>query len=95
MKGTPFSRAVGRWMLITAVVVLIAGVGGDLATDIGRELAAAAVLPPPDSGAAVTTKGYPRIDVSLWPIGAALALGALGAVFRHGAVLQRETEGLV
>ena len=43
----------------------------------------------------MTTTGIYRVEVSLWPVGAALALGALGAVFRRGAVLQRETEGLV
>lgn len=95
LKGRPFSRTVGRWLLIMAAVVLVAGLGADLATGIGRELAAAAVLAAPDSGDPVTTTGYPRLAVSLWPIGAALALGALGAVFRYGAVLQRETEGLV
>jgi hypothetical protein len=95
LKGTPFSRTVGRWLLIAAAVVLVAGVGTDLVTSAGRALAAAEVLPSPDSDAAVTATGIYRLTVPLWPIGAACALGALGAVFRRGAVLQRETEGLV
>lgn len=99
LKGTPFSRTVGRWMIIVAVLVLVAGLGAELASSIGRSIAAAEVLPPagaepvPEPG--VTTTGIYRVEVSLWPVGAALALGALGAVFRRGAVLQRETEGLV
>ena len=95
LRGVPFSRTVGRWLIITAVVVLVAGLGAELVTSAGRALAAAEVLPPPESGAAVTTTGIYRLTVPLWPIGAACALAALGAVFRRGAVLQRETEGLV
>ncbi|GAA5033752.1 hypothetical protein GCM10025738_17400 [Microbacterium fluvii] len=95
LKGLPFGRAAGRMLMLTAVVVLVAGMGTELATSIGRSLAAGAVLPGPESGADVTTTGIFRLTVPLWPIGAALALAALGTVFRHGAVLQRETEGLV
>ena len=95
LKGAPFSRTVGRWLLIVAVLVLVAGLGAELATSVGRSIAATDVLPPPGSDAVVTTTGIYRLDVSLWPIGAALALGALGAVFRRGEVLQRETEGLI
>lgn len=95
LKGAPFSRVVGRWLLISALLVLVAGLGAELVTSAGRALAAAEVLPPPDSGAAVTTTGIYRLTVPLWPVVAACALGALGVVFRRGAVLQRETEGLV
>ena len=95
LRGLPFSRTVGRWLIIAAVVVLVAGLGADLVSSAGRALAAAEVLPAPDPDAAVTTTGIYRLTVPLWPIGAACALGALGAVFRRGAVLQRETEGLV
>lgn len=62
----------------------------------------AVMLPGAGSGAAVTTQAFFNLAVSLWPVGAALALAALAAVFRHGsdlqrhtAALQRETEGLV
>jgi hypothetical protein len=56
-------------------------------------LAAAEALP--RSGAELVSNGVFSLTLPLWPIGAALALAALGVVFRHGAVLQRETEGLV
>ena len=95
LRGAPFSRVVGRWLLVSAVVVLVAGLGAELATGAGRALAAAEVLPPPGSDAAVTASEIYRLTVPLWPIGASCALAALGAVFRRGAVLQRETEGLV
>ena len=95
LNGSPFSRTVGRWLLIAAAVVLVAGLGAELVTSAGRALAAAEVLPPPESDAAVTTTGIYRLTVPLWPVVAACALGALGAVFRRGAVLQRETDGLV
>lgn len=94
LKGAPFSRTVSRWLFIAAIVVLVAGLGADIAGSVGRALAAAEVLPPPGGGA-VTSTGISRITVPFWPIGAALGLGALGIVFRRGAVLQRETEGLV
>ena len=35
------------------------------------------------------------VNFPFWPIAAGLAFAALGAVLRHGAHLQRETEGLV
>ncbi|HWI31408.1 MAG TPA: hypothetical protein VNT50_07940 [Microbacterium sp.] len=95
LRGAPFGRTVSRWLIIAAVVVLVAGLGAELVTSAGRALAAAEVLPPVASDAAVTTTGIFRLTVPLWPIGAACALGALGVVFRRGAVLQRETEGLV
>lgn len=95
-KGAPFTRLVSRWLFIAAIVILVAGLGSEIATSAGRALAAAEVLPAPtgpgDSG---VTSQYFRLTVPVWPIGAALALSALGVVFRHGAVLQRETEGLV
>ncbi|MDR7191251.1 hypothetical protein J2Y46_004113 [Microbacterium sp. BE35] len=95
LRGTPFARIAGRWLVIAAVVVLAAGLGGGLVGDIGRAMAAAEVLPPSTSDAAVTATGIYRLTVPLWPIGAAVALWALGAVFRHGASLQRDVRGLV
>ncbi len=94
LKGAPFSRTVSRWLFVCAAVVLIAGLGADFAGSVGRALAAGEILPPPGDGA-VTSTGISYVTVPFWPIGAALGLGALAIVFRRGAVLQRETEGLV
>lgn len=94
LKGRPFNAVTSRWLLIAAVVILVAGLGSDVLTGIGSAMAAAEVLPPPGAGA-VTTTGIYRVALPLWPIGAALALAALGVVFRHGARLQRETDLLV
>ena len=95
LRGTPFTRRVSSWLFASAIVVLVAGVAVEIIEAIGRTLVARAVLPGWDSGAAATTQGLFSLTVPLWPFAAALALAALGAVFRHGAALQRETEGLV
>jgi hypothetical protein len=95
LSGAPFTRTASRWLFIAAGVVLVAGISADLVSEIGKTLAAGEVLPGIESGAGVTTQGFFSLTVPLWPIGAALALAALGVVFRHGTVLQRDTEGLV
>lgn len=95
VRGAPFTGTVSRWLLIAAAAVLVVGLATDVVSAIGRTLAAMEVLPGPGSGAPVTTTGLFNLSVPLWPIGAALALAALAAVFRYGTVLQRETEGLV
>jgi hypothetical protein len=92
-RGVPFSRSASRAFLLAAVVLLVAGTGAELTSGIGASLAAAEALP--RSGAELTSNGVFSVTLPLWPIGAAIALAALGAVFRHGGVLQRETEGLV
>ncbi|MBN9155585.1 MAG: hypothetical protein J0I50_02580 [Microbacterium sp.] len=94
MRGLPFAAATTRWLFISALVILVAGMGAGLVSDLGRALAAAEVLPAPGGGD-LTTTGIYRLTVPLWPIGAAFALGALGIIFRHGARLQRETDLLV
>lgn len=94
LAGRPFARTVSRTLIVSAIIVLVAGIGVELATQIGRVLASSEVLPPPGAEATATASWF-NLTVPLWPFGAALALGALGAVFRQGAVLQRETEGLV
>lgn len=97
--GRPFAARVGRTLLVVAVVVLAAGIARDLVDPIGQTLAADSVLP--DEGLLAAPHVF-NLSVQLWPFAAALALGALAAVFRHGhrmqlekEHLQRETEGLV
>ena len=95
LKGVPFARSVSRTMLISAFVVLAAGIGAGIASSTGRAIAATEVLPPPSSGADVTTTGIYYVSVDLWPIAAAVVLAALAAVFRHGERLHHDTEALV
>lgn len=80
--------------LIAALAVWLARRRGSktIAIDAADAVAAEAL---PRSGAELVSNGVFSLTLPLWPIGAALALSALGVVLRHGTVLQRETEGLV
>ncbi|WP_127473857.1 hypothetical protein [Microbacterium sulfonylureivorans] len=93
LKGVPFARVVTRWLFVGAVAVLMAGLGAELLGSLGRTILANELFPVP--GEHVTTAGVYQVSVSFWPIGAAFALGALGAIFRHGERLQREADLLV
>lgn len=89
--GEPFDPRVARGLGILAIIVLVLGIVHDLLLPIAQTLAAHAALGEDDpSGPPVF-----QLSVQFWPFAAALVLAALGAVFRHGARLQRETEGLV
>lgn len=98
LRGHPFHRTVIRALVIGAIVLLVAGVAGDLLNDITGTLALREVLP-------VGSKWYPEsfmLSASGLPIGGAIALAALAAVFHQGFRLQSEhdrfqkdTEGLV
>ncbi|TQJ30659.1 hypothetical protein [Microbacterium sp. SLBN-146] len=95
LRGAAFARVTSRTLLVTAIVILVGGIAGDLATGVGRGLAALEVFPSsadPDATGAVATY---NLTVQMWPFGAALALAALAAVFRYGARLERDTAGLV
>lgn len=94
LRGRPFARTASRALVVAAAVVLVAGIGVDIAAAVGRGLAAAEVLPGPGDHAVTSGAAY-SLTVQVWPFGAALALVALAAVFRYGGALQRETEGLV
>lgn len=86
--GRPFARDASRWLMISAVSVLAAGIASDVLLTAGRYLAALEALgDTAPSGFAMT--------LPVWPIGAALALAALAVIFRHGARIQRETDLLV
>lgn len=90
--GTPFDRRVAQTLWASAMIVLVAGLAQDLTGSIARTLTAQAVLP--EEGALSAPSAF-ELTVPVWPFAAAVALAALAAVFRHGARLQRETEGLV
>lgn len=93
--GTPFARRAHRWLFGSAIVILVAGMLSEVILAIAAFLIAGTVLPSPASGASATASPTFGMVVPVWPIGAALALSALGVVFRHGFRLQRDTEGLV
>ncbi|WP_052226812.1 hypothetical protein [Microbacterium mangrovi] len=94
LRGIPFARTVTRTLTVSAVAVLVLGVAAPMLDGISKGAASAAALPSGESGAAFTEGGF-SVTVPAWPIGAALALLALAAVFRYGAKLQRDTELLV
>lgn len=90
-----FSRPAHRWLLASSIVILVAGMAGEVTLAIARYLASAAVLPAASTGEPATASATFAMTVPVWPIGAALALAALAVVFRYGSRLQRDTEGLV
>lgn len=94
-NGRPFDRSSSRWLLGSALVILVAGMLSEVLLAIARFLAAGAVLPDGASGAAITAAPTFQMVLPVWPIGASLALAALAVVFRYGSRLQRDTEGLV
>ncbi|BDZ40471.1 hypothetical protein [Microbacterium suwonense] len=85
----PFHPSVHRTFTRAALVTLGAGLVADVATTIGMTLAARALEWTP--GVTVPYVFQPPV----WPFAVALGLLALAAIFRYGAQLQRETEGLV
>ena len=68
-----------------------------MASSEALNIAAAEWTGYPDSCDISTALPQPTVAISVdfWPIGAALGFAALAAVFRYGAVLQRDTERLV
>lgn len=95
VAGSAFAARTSRWLLISAIIVLVAGTLGQTLTDIGSTLVAQQVLPPSDADVTVAAGRTFSIAPPLWPVGVALGLGALSVIFRQGARLQRETDGLV
>lgn len=105
LRGRAFAPVVYRTAMVTALVVLVAGMGAQALSEFGASLISAEVLD--ISGATVT--GAPEgwdvmallpqsamhMTIPLWPLGAAAGFAALGAILKAGARLQRDTEGLV
>lgn len=86
----PFHPSVSRTFGIVAIVSMLAVVIGDLLLQIGMTLAVRSLdwneaAPPLNFG----------LNVEPWPFAVAVGLFALSAIFRYGAQLQREMEGLV
>ncbi|AQP46916.1 hypothetical protein BW730_04655 [Tessaracoccus aquimaris] len=103
----PF-RLGSRALRTTALIVLIGGTAASIASDIGNFLASRELFevkawgstttgPPVDS---LTALGWPepaglQVTLPFWPVGAAVVLLLLAAVFRYGALLQADSEGMV
>lgn len=85
--GTPFDRSVGRTFTVAGFVVLGAGVIGSILKQVAMNLAVQE-LP---GGSDVPF----YLSLEYWPLLVSLGCFAMAAIFRHGARLQRETEGLV
>jgi hypothetical protein len=95
LRGVPFARTVTRTLIVSAGAVFVLGMAAPVLDGISKGAASAAALPPDDGSAAAFSAGGFSVSLPIWPVGAALALIALAAVFRYGARLQRDTEGLV
>lgn len=95
LTRAPFAARSARWLLVSAIVVLVAGTLGSLLTDVGSFLVAQSVLAESIADAPLTAPTAFSLNPPVWPLGVALGLGALSVIFRQGARLQRETEGLV
>ena len=98
LRGRAFHRTVTRALVVGASVLLTVGICGDLLNDITTTLAVREVFTP-------GSPWYPEsflLSASLLPVGGAIALAALAAVFHQGTRiqaerdrLQKDTEGLV
>ena len=93
--GRPFARRAPRWLLTSAVVVLIGGTASEVLLSIARYLTSHEVIPDASSGAAISAPVTFQLIIPIWPIGCALGLAALAVIFRYGSRMQRDTEGLV
>ena len=88
LRGRTFGKTVIRSLWITAAVILVAGILGGAIAPFGEFLALSGVDP------AYAPQSI-QTSLTLLPLGGALVCAAFAAIFRHGARLQRDTEGLV
>ncbi|GAA5033758.1 hypothetical protein ACFQRL_15445 [Microbacterium fluvii] len=106
LAGRPFAPVVARTAMFTGVVVAVGGVAAEMLGDVAGSIAGEEALrwSSAEYGEVAGIEDVlaawwpsPAFDVTLpfWPIAAGLAFAALSAIFRYGAVLQRDSEGLV
>ncbi|MCB1273770.1 MAG: hypothetical protein KDB25_05175 [Leucobacter sp.] len=109
--GSAFAPAVAKATMATAVVVTVGGFAAQVLGDIAGSMAAAEVLQwhgatwggndalealgIEDPLSAWWPKPGMRIELPFWPIAAGLGFAALAAIFRYGAKLQHDQEGLI
>ncbi|MDQ0615266.1 hypothetical protein QF046_002907 [Microbacterium sp. W4I4] len=85
----PFHPTVFRTFGVTSIAVMAGGALSGIATSVGMTLAARSLEWSDDVQIPF------MLSIPVWPFAVAVGLFALSAIFRYGAVLQRETEGLV
>jgi hypothetical protein len=90
-RGRPFAPAVARGITVAGVTLGTVGMGSQLLKIYGTGLARHELL----SGTGLLDGYLPPASLDWSPAFLAAALGILAAVFRHGARLQRDTDGLV
>jgi hypothetical protein len=106
VAGDPFGRVMPDVITVAGVSILVGGFVWQALSQLGSLLASQQAFHVTsghwtNSVAGITPESaaWPKTDysfaLSFWPIGIALALFAIAIVFRYGAALQRETEGLV
>ncbi|QTV79125.1 hypothetical protein [Microbacterium sp. NIBRBAC000506063] len=106
LAGRAFAPVVARMLMVTAAVVAAGGVAATMLGDLAGSMASAELFAwngaqyPDIPGVEDALQAWwpsPAFTLTLpfWPLAAGLAFAALAAVFRYGARLQRDTEGLV
>lgn len=107
LNGRAFTEVLARLAMTTAVIVSVGGIAAQLLGDISATMAATQLLEVSSASWHVEFPGVedpltawvPRpgfdIKIAFWPLAAGLGLAALAAVFKFGARLQRDTDGLV
>lgn len=97
IRNAPFAAELARLSWIGAGVFLVAGFAGQVLDGLASyRLVQIAfdLIGANDPSAELPTPVWPN-PLDLWPLWGALALAVLAVLIRHGASLQRETEGLV
>lgn len=106
LGGRPFAAALAKVTFATALVVLVGGMAMQILGDVAGSAASSEALTwtsarcPDIAGIDSAVQAWrpspgTDVEIPLWPIGAGFGLAALAALFRYGADLQRDTEGLV
>ncbi|WEK13419.1 MAG: hypothetical protein P0Y48_13310 [Candidatus Microbacterium phytovorans] len=106
IAGRAFAPVIARMATVTAVVVAAGGIAAQMLSDIAGSIAAGELLMW-ESGQYEEVAGIedvfrawlpqPGFELTFpfWPLAAGLAFAALAVIFRQGARLQRDSEGLV
>ncbi|MFE6735228.1 hypothetical protein [Microbacterium sp. NPDC057650] len=87
--GEPFHPTVARTFGVSGLIVLGAGLIGSILQQLAMNLAVQQLPGGSDEGVPF------YLSLEYWPLLVSLGCFAMAAIFRHGARLQRETEGLV
>lgn len=97
IRNAPFAAELARLSWIGAGVFFVAGFAGQALSDfVAHRLALIAfgLIKANDPSADLPTPVWPS-SLDLWPLWGALALTVLAVLIRHGARLQKDSEGLV